>query len=193
MAVPASVRVWVSALLIAAGLAVTACTGGSGTVATTTTAPTTVPATQETVTTEIPLAEGRELFVYNPEPGQCFDLRGTDGGARLAIRSDATRVGDGEVVVLLDCSQPHQYEVTAVVDVPFAAGWPGDTELVAIAKRVCPESQAAYVGLAYELSALEVGWILPTLEEWDRGRRQIACVVFDPAGPLTATAQASAR
>ena len=185
----APAKAWMMILPVV--LLAAACTGGSSTVATTTTAPTTVPPTGETVTTEVPLAEGRELFVYNPEPGQCFDLRATEGGARLAIRANATRVGDGEVVVLVDCSQPHQYEVTAVQDVPFVAGWPGETELVVIAKRLCPDSHTAYVGRAYELSALEVGWILPTLEEWDRGRRQIACVVFDPTGPLTSPAQAS--
>ncbi len=192
MTTPAPLRTWVSVLLVVGGLVVTACTGGSGTVATTTTAPTTVAPT-ETVTTEAPLAEGRELFVYNPEPGQCFDLRSADGGTRLALRANATRVGDGEVVVLVDCTQPHQYEVIAVLDVPFASGWPGDTELVATSKRLCPDSYATFVGLAYEVSVLEMGWILPNPEEWDRGRRQIACVVFDPAGPMTATAQASAR
>ncbi len=189
MGAPAKTWVTILALVLLAG----ACTGGSGTVATTTTAPTTIAPTAETVTTEVPLAEGRELFVYNPEPGQCFDLRAAEGGTRLPIRTNATRVGDGEVVVLVDCVQPHQYEVTDVKDVPFVAGWPGETELVAISKRLCPDSHSAYVGQAYELSALEVGWILPTLEEWDRGRRQIACVVFDPTGPLTSPAQGSAR
>jgi hypothetical protein len=179
--------------LAAIGLLVVGCTGGSGTVATTTTAPTTTPPPEATATTEVPLGEGRELFVYNPEPGQCFDLRDTETGGRLPLRADATRVGDGEVVVLLDCGQPHQYEVTAVLDVPFVAGRPGDEELTAIAKRLCPGSHATYVGLPYERSALEMGWILPTPEEWDRGRRVLACLVFDPTGPSTATAQGTAR
>ncbi|MCU0309693.1 MAG: septum formation family protein [Acidimicrobiales bacterium] len=175
------------------GLFLAGCTGGSATVATTTTAPTTTVPPGATASTQLPLGEGRELFVYNPEPGQCFDLRATETGERLALRADATRVGDGEVVVLLDCTLPHQYEVTAVLDVPFVTGRPGDDELTTIARRLCPNSHAAYVGLPYERSELEMGWILPTPEEWDRGRTVLACLVFDPDGPTTGTAQGSAR
>ncbi|MCD9625127.1 septum formation family protein [Rhabdothermincola salaria] len=172
-----------------------ACTSGSGSVATTTTAPitTTVPAT--TTTTEVPMEVGRQLFVYTPEAGHCLDLRSVETGARNRIDANATRRNDDQVVLLLDCTQPHQYEVAGVAEVPFPpAEWPGQAALEDQAKRLCPPVFDQWVGTAYERSELDIGWILPTVEEWGPGRQSVACLVYDSAaGLLTGTTQGAAR
>ena len=104
-------------------------------------------------------------------------------------------LSEGQVVVLLDCGVPHQYEVIDVVAVPSPpADRPSDEVLIAEAKRVCPAKLTEFVGVPYERSALEAGWLLPTDEEWRRGRKAIACLVFDPAAvTTTASLEGAAR
>jgi hypothetical protein len=178
-----------------AALVPAACTGGGGTVATTTTAPTTTTIPEATTTTEPPLETGRQLFVYNPEAGQCFDVRVVESGATERVRSDATARGTGQVVLLLDCALPHQYEVAGTVAVPVPpAEWPGEEALADAARRVCPPVFASYVGQSYERSSLELGWVLPEADEWRPGRQTVACVVFDPvAGKLIGPVQGTGR
>lgn len=163
-----------------------ACTSGSSTVATTTTAPTTTIAPEVTTTTQVPLSEGRLLFVYNPEAGQCFDVRDAEDTGRRPTRTNAS-LSEGEAVVLLDCGLPHQYEVSGIVAVPAPpVDRPSDEALIAEAKRACPTKLTALVGVPYERSVLEAGWLLPTDEEWRRGRTEIACLVYDPGADTTA-------
>jgi hypothetical protein len=183
-------------LLVAAVLTLlAACTGGDGTVATTTTAPTTTTLPETTTTTAVPMDVGTQLFVHNPEPGHCYDLRVLETGERVRLDQDGTLRSEDHVVLLLDCADPHQYEVAGVADVPFAgADRAGDDELVAAAKRLCPPIFASWVGTGYERSSLEIGWVLPSDSQWDAGRRSIACLVLDTGqGLMTGTVQGSAR
>jgi hypothetical protein len=184
-----------AALVAAVTLAVAAsCTSGGQTVATTTTGPSTTTVPETTTTTEPPMDSGRQLFVYNPEAGQCFDVREVASGASVGLSSNATLRNDDQVILLLDCTIPHQYEVAGIVEVPIPGVHPGDEELVKQAQRLCPPPFAAHVGQPYERSALEMAWLLPTPEEWGRGKRTIACLVDDPAtGRLTGTVQGSRR
>ena len=186
------------AALVAAVLAVTAiaasCTSGGQTVATTTTGPSTTTVPETTTTTEPPMDSGRKLFVYNPEAGQCFDVRIATSGASVALNSNATPRNDDQLILLLDCAIPHQYEVAGIVEVPRPGAYPGDEELVTQAQRLCPAVFATHVGQSYERSALEMGWLLPTAEEWGRGKRTVACLVTDPAaGRLTGSVKGSGR
>jgi hypothetical protein len=184
------------ALLVAAVLTMlAACTGGDGTVATTTTAPTTTTLPETTTTTAVPMDVGTQLFVHNPEPGHCYDLRVLETGDRVRLDQDGTLRSEDQVVLLLDCAEPHQYEVAGVVELPFAgAERAGDDELVAAAKRLCPPVFGSWVGTGYERSSLEIGWVLPSDSQWDAGRKSIACLVLDTRqGLMTGTAQGSLR
>lgn len=182
------------AAVVGLGIVGVACTGGGQTVATTTTAPTTTTVPETTTTTEPPIDAGRQLFVYNPEPGHCFDNRLVDSGTSDRLRTDATRRSDEVVVLLVECEVPHQYEVAGTVASALPGAHPGDEALVREAQRSCPPLFAAHVGTPYERSGLEMGWILPTPEEWDQGRRTIACLVLDDReGRLTGSVQGSAR
>jgi len=190
-------------------------------------ATTTTSAAPTTTTTEVPLEGGETLYVHVPETGQCFDRR----------RLEPAQGGD-EIVLLLDCDLPHQFQVFAVhelvtAELPPATTtttastlpdpattttttrpsstsvpattttrrdeaaavatsttttipdiatipWPGDDALITTAKRICPARFEAFVGVAYEVSELEVGWILPTPSSWANGDRTVGCTLYLP-------------
>ena len=131
---------------------------------------TTVPvATTEPVpTTEVPLEEGTQLFVYNPEVGHCFDRRSTvDGSAR-------------NLILLLDCDKPHMYEVFALVDIPDEE-YPGEANLDLLAKRECPRQWTEYVGNPYETSRLELSHHAPSRADWNLTlQHSLACLIRSP-------------
>ena len=185
----------VGGIAVATALAatLTSCGGGAGESAATTSTTTTIPET--TTTTEAPEAMGQVAYVYRPGEGDCFDRRrlGEDGAGE-------------RVVLLLDCSLPHTYQVFAVFDfddsvlprtgpvyggTPLAEGssggaptgppdWPGEDTLAEAAKRNCPPRFAEWIGVTYERSELELGWIVPSEEQWIEGDRLIGCTVWDP-------------
>jgi hypothetical protein len=161
------------------------CTGDDDPTATTTTVAT---APETTTTTEPPVEAGTQVYVYTPEPGDCFDRR----------RLDAETAGPGgqtEIVLLLDCSLPHQNQVFAVVDYPNAGEpFPGEEALEAFGKRECPQYFQGYVGLAYEVSELEIGFQFPTESSWAAGSQRVGCYLFDGLGAkLMGSMQGAAR
>jgi hypothetical protein len=169
-------------------LAVTACGGdGSPPTATDTTASTAPPET--TTTTEAPIEAGQVLYVYRPGVGDCFDRR----------RLEPDQGGE-RIVLLLDCSLPHMSEVFSVVtvteddlnraaDIPGSV-YPGEDALIDVAKRRCTQPFGDFVGRPYELSELELGWVVPTPEQWDNGYRLIGCTVYDANGERLVGSQA---
>jgi len=143
--------------------------------ATTTTTTTTTPPT--TTTTEPPLDAGTVVSSYTPGAGDCFDRR------RLEPEQ-----GGNRVVLLLDCDTPHTFEVIGVFTVDEATvattadltAYPGLDALTNEARRQCPPLFADWVGTPYELSELELSWVLPEAASWAAGSRIIGCTVWDP-------------
>jgi hypothetical protein len=190
------------ALLVAAlaALGLGACSSTSGgtpvTLSTTTTAGAVDPGPTTSTTAEPDASQGKQLFVYAPQEGDCIDLRATgDGGAattRALPDANATPHGSKELILRLDCNLPHQYEVIAVVDTGLT-GEPDDTALITAAKQLCPPAFARFVGKPYQDSTLEVGWILPSAEQRARKVQQLGCLAFDPAGKLTGSVRGSGR
>lgn len=142
---------------------------------TTTTVPGTVPGT---TTTEAPLEAGKQIFVYTPEVGDCFDRR--------EITSQAG--GRTDVVLVLDCGLPHQFEVFAVLEYPVdpvaladpnTKTWPGDEAVRKWAKEECPRRVRDYVGVEYELSRFEVTFDVPTEKTW-LSDRTVTCLLEEP-------------
>ena len=178
-------------------IAVAGCGGGAAEeVAETTTTTTTAPTT---TTTEVPPDAAQVLFVYTPGVGDCFDRR---------------RLEDGPAILLVDCTQPHTFQVFGVFDFDestlppnlvateglatsgegttgaVGAGpqpWPGEDPLIAAARRQCPALFAGWVGLPYERSVLELSWVLPDEVAWDNGNRTIGCTLWDPTTERMAT------
>ena len=91
------------------------------------------------------------------------------------------------------CTEAHDYEVYAEFDIDLAT-FPGDDEVFRLADEGCLAPFAAYVGLAFESSALDYTSYVPTEEGWnDYDDRAVSCVLFDPAGELTSSMAGAAR
>jgi hypothetical protein len=188
-----SARRLAASLAFGALLAATGCSGGDEATPATTTS-TEVPVT--TTTTEAPIEAGTVRYVYSAEVGDCFDRR------RLADE------GDRAVILLLDCSLPHEQEVFFLVTIddellaavspdPAAPAtdsgpWPGDELLGSAARLACPRPFDEWAGIAYERSSLEIAWLAPDDETWADGRRTIACTVTDGTGERMAGSKAGA-
>lgn len=171
--------------VIAIGVVITAgCKGDDKGPVTTTTG---APPPETTTTTEAPLSAGTQLFVYNPSVGDCFDKRTLDtkptGGATQT-----------DITLKLPCALPHQNEVFDVVEYPSTHDFPGETTLRDFAKKNCTRNFAAFVGTEYEVSKLEVGFVIPRRENWGPGRERIGCYLYDVTGDrLAGSMRGSAR
>lgn len=144
---------------------------GSDTGSTTGTTGTTVP--RETTTLpETPVDQGKQIYTYTPEVGDCFDKRKVPG-----VNGSKQQ----DIILKLDCQLPHVNEVFAVIEAPWPdktdRTYPGDDVLRKFAKTDCPKEFEAYVGTKYELSKLEIAYLLPTESNWPTART-VGCYVF---------------
>jgi hypothetical protein len=105
--------------------------------------------------------------VFELAVGDCFD----DGDLVLG---ELEEVGE---VPLVECSVPHDNEVYAVVTVDGEA-FPGEQAIQAKADEVCLDAFDPFVGLDYQTSALDFGWLVPTADSWEIGDRVVACFVY---------------
>ena len=76
------------------------------------------------------------------------------------------------------CSEPHDNETFAVLDVT-SASYPGTDGMEELAYDSCMEKFSAFVGRDYESSSLEILTMYPTAESWQQNDREIVCAVYD--------------
>lgn len=152
--------------------------GGDGEPVNDSTTVVTEPTTTTTSTTEVPAEDGQAVYVYTPSVGDCFDRRQLE-----------PEQGGPRVILLLDCELPHSFEVIGVVEFDDSAlrppsgdpaEFPGQDALTAAARLQCPPLFAQWVGMPYEVSELELSWVVPDEQSWADGNRIIGCTVFDP-------------
>lgn len=172
------------ALLVLAGCAGTDDSGGKAATGTTI-------AVGTTTTTEAPVEAGEKIYVYVPEVGDCYDKR------RIAAQGGTQT----EIVLKLDCALPHEKEIFAIVEYPApdpkttdpkAREFPGDDALRRFGRLECPKQFRAYVGTGYEVSSLEIGFLMPAESNWPSNRK-ISCLLQAPNGARrSGTARGSA-
>ncbi|MBG01201.1 MAG: hypothetical protein CL470_02915 [Acidimicrobiaceae bacterium] len=99
-----------------------------------------------------------------------------------------------DLTTIVDCRRPHDSEIysefvhPATAEVPY----PGKTELERWSAVKCYENFKDFIGLDYELSELEIGYIPPTQEDWEIGLyRVVTCYVFVPGSQLSGSMQGS--
>ena len=172
--------------------------------------PPTTTATDSTETTAVPettttlepaVEEGKQLFVYSSSEGDCIDLRATGLVGAFTTKetpgADATPRTSSQLILRLDCGLPHQYEVISVVEADLppadATDVTDDPALITAAKQQCPSAFASYIGMPYQSSELELGWVLPATAQRERGSQQIGCLAFDPTGKLIGSVRNSGR
>nr|WP_246401681.1 septum formation family protein [Jiangella mangrovi] len=115
-----------------------------------------------------------------------FDVR---VGDCLGDFADSEQVTD---VAVVPCTDEHAQEVYATAQVPDGE-LPSDDDLQTQAVETCTTEFQTFVGLAYEESALDFTWLQPTAESWDQGDRELVCLVYDPAGPVTGSLRGANR
>jgi Septum formation len=131
-------------------------------------------------TTETTSGEAEDATVFAIEDGDC-------------LASDPSVQG-GEVseVPKVDCEEPHFTEVfhTYTID---AGELPSGAEMEGIVQDQCVAEFESFVGMPYDQSALEITWLEPTPESWERGDRELVCMITDPAGETTGSLEGANR
>ncbi|MCX7620880.1 MAG: septum formation family protein [Acidimicrobiales bacterium] len=168
---PALLMAVLGAVMLAlAGLACSR--GDSHTSETTSTTATSIMATT-TPTTEVPIDEGEKVYVYAPQPGDCWEKR--------RIGEEGKSAGQ-EIILKLHCDKPHANETFAVIEYT-ERNYPGDQALRTFAKQRCPEHFESYVGRPYETSELEMGYHVPSQSAWNQTYRHfVACYIYRQDG-----------
>jgi len=89
----------------------------------------------------------------------------------------------GASVLVLDCDEPHDFEVFATLLLEDAT-YPAET-LAATATARCRTAFSAFIGLEYDASELALRYVAPSAATWKQGDREVLCIVHDPAGATT--------
>lgn len=135
-----------------------------------------------------PVVIGAPLNPFDLRAGQCYNE-----GSWF----DDERERRIELTATVGCEQPHQREVffEAEFPAPNGAPFPGDVAMDEWSTELCYTAFSDFVGLDYELSRYEIGFIHPTEATFEHevGRhRRVTCVLFDLSGDeLTGSAQNS--
>jgi len=137
--------------------------------------------------------------VTSAEPGH--GVRGSDGTIATSgsVQTQQLQVGDcfedpsmlgladGETtqsstVTGIPCTQPHDFEVFAVVPVD-GSDYPGDDAISTQAQSACKAAFEGFVGVAFDDSVLDVYFYTPTSQTWSRLHdRSITCSVSEGTG-----------
>lgn len=124
-----------------------------------------------------PVFEGEVVPRMSLAVGECFnDYVWRD---RAANRQRAT--------TRVECGRAHESQLYFKTDHPAPEDQPyiGEPELEAWARNICYRNFEEFVGMNYEESALEIGWIIPDLQQWGRDlSRDVGCYVFAWQGGL---------
>jgi len=95
-------------------------------------------------------------------------------------------------VPIVDCSEPHDYEVFGEFDLEGDA-FPGEDALFAQADEGCLAAFQPYIGVPFEQSTLSFSYYVPTEQSWISGDRLVSCLVYDEAGQTTGSLAGAAR
>jgi hypothetical protein len=102
--------------------------------------------------------------VFSIDVGTCFD------------DTEAEQVSS---VPEVDCAEPHDNEVFALINYTESDSYPGEDTMNERGKELCIAQFDAYVGLSYPESDLEVFPITPTEDSWNESNdREIICALY---------------
>lgn len=102
--------------------------------------------------------------VLSLDVGTCFD--------------DPETFEQVEDVPVVDCDVAHDNEVIANADLT-GSEYPGQEQVENRATQICYDNFADYVGISYEESIYDIGWLFPTEETWAVGDREVICFAYD--------------
>ncbi|MFI6575127.1 septum formation family protein [Nocardiopsis sp. NPDC050513] len=85
-------------------------------------------------------------------------------------------------VPVIDCGEPHDYEVYYVGDLE-GDEFPGREEVIDMTTDRCREEFDAFVGIPYMESELDFTLLFPTESGWnDADDREILCLIYEMSG-----------
>lgn len=118
--------------------------------------------------------------VFSIDVGTCFD------------DTEAEQVSS---VPEVDCSEPHDNEVFALINYTESESYPGEDTMNERGKELCIAQFDAYVGLSYPESDLEVYPITPSETSWNnQDDREIICALYAlDLSKLTGSMRGAAR
>jgi hypothetical protein len=119
------------------------------------------------------LVEATEVNVFDLRVGDCLD-----GFA------DDTEIS---TVPAVPCSEEHTDEIMAAIDLSAEDEFPGTEAVQERAEEACHEEFERFVGVPWNESQLDFGFLGPTEESWADGDREILCTVGDPNRSVTGT------
>jgi len=103
-----------------------------------------------------------ETIVFDLSAGDCLN--------------DAAESGDVSTVPVVDCSEPHDSEVYAVITMDDG-DYPGDDAVVQQADDDCRTAFASFIGVPAAQSRYMFNALYPTEDSWNGGDREIVCRV----------------
>ena len=90
------------------------------------------------------------------------------------------------------CSEPHDNEAYAVIDLTIDS-YPAGDGMGDLASDMCLEKFESFVGRDYETSELDIFTMYPTEESWAQNDREVVCAVYSmDASKLTGSVQGRA-
>lgn len=95
-------------------------------------------------------------------------------------------------VPVIPCAEEHESEIYAAVDLPDG-DYPGDDSVATQADDYCYGQFEGFVGVAWEDSAFDYGYLSPSPESWEQGDREVLCMIMDPAGLTTGSLSGAGR
>jgi hypothetical protein len=90
------------------------------------------------------------------------------------------------------CSEPHSDEVFAAVTLPDG-DFPGIDVIEVQVEELCIAEFEGFVGISYEESVLDFGYLYPTEESWRDGDRLVHCTIYDPGEEVIGTFRGAKR
>ena len=94
-------------------------------------------------------------------------------------------------VQLVPCDEPHDYEVFHIFELEDQDAYPGDSALQQQWTAGCLQQFEEFVGVPFDVSAIEISGIYPTAETWESiDDREVICSVTRVDGePLVGSAR----
>jgi len=121
---------------------------------------------------------GHAALTTDLQVGDCFNLP-----------EALTSAGAGETVPivgidLVDCDQPHDSEIIALVQHPAADGadYPDTDQWRAFADQACVDAFDDAVGQPYAESTLQLAYFMPLTPSWAQGERTVRCAATQASG-----------
>jgi hypothetical protein len=128
------------------------------------------------------------------DPDVFADVGGV-GGDGLTVGHCLAEFPDAAELVSIEplpCSEPHSDEIYASGSLADGA-YAGTSAIEVAARNLCLGEFAAFVGIPYEDSVLDIGYLTPTEKEWADGEREVLCTILDPAEEVTGSLRSSER